>query len=441
MATKIILFLSDFNPKSEETQYVCPDGQTVTGQQTNDAPVKYLLQTHPEISEILCIVTPRAAETTWERFQQIVQVIAPGLSVRKISFEENEDFTTGPLTKIMTCVKSGDEILLETTGGFRNAIMHLLLLSRVLSYTGVRTIGAVYSNHPQKRVEDISHLIRLFDLVGGMQELTNFGSVRTLRTFYGAQCPDEKIERLLTAVEQLLEAITLCRTRLIDDRMQTFDEALKAAETCADPLMQELLPAFRGKFGKKLTTPGLIKWCVESDMLQQALTIYKERMPVYLLKTRNDILEILPDAPPPRNTKDYEDESEARFYEHFLKMGRNMRTAYYGADPDQPESGRKDYTVTTLEHLEELLPHSHFVAKCPVAQLKLIAMDYLYIRALRNMTNHANEQSTESQAELMTYLTQHGYLPLERVSADDLRNAILLGLEHLKVTSKKEKSR
>ena len=92
-----------------------------------------------------------------------------------------------------------------------------LLLSRMLSYKGIRTADAVYSNFNAKAVEDISHLIELFDLVGGMQELTSFGNVQTLCAYYDQQIKrnqprDEKIIALLTSMERLTETITLCRT-------------------------------------------------------------------------------------------------------------------------------------------------------------------------------------------------------------------------------------
>lgn len=49
---------------------------------------------------------------------------------------------------------------------------------------GVKTAGAVYSNYNQKVIEDISSLISLFDFIDGMQELTSFGNVRSLRSYY-----------------------------------------------------------------------------------------------------------------------------------------------------------------------------------------------------------------------------------------------------------------
>ena len=58
MAKKIILFLSEFRQDAREKEYACPGDLWVTGRQTNEAPVKYLLQVFPDISEILCIVCP-----------------------------------------------------------------------------------------------------------------------------------------------------------------------------------------------------------------------------------------------------------------------------------------------------------------------------------------------------------------------------------------------
>lgn len=273
MISKIILFLSTYNSKSTEVRYTCPDGSSVLGTQTNDAPVRYLLKTHPDVQKIICVVTTQAQETIWEHFQRIVKETAPEVEIIPISYEEDENFSEKAIPAILEHTQRDDQIFLDVTGGFRNANMYLLLLSRVLSYKGIRTAGAVYSNFKTATVEDISHLLELFDLVGGMQELTSFGNVQTLRAYYDQQTKrnppgDKKIADLLTSMERLTETITLCRTGQIEERLNRFNIALKSAEDCEDPLMRTLLPAFHEKFGRKLTTPGLIKWCVENGMIQ-----------------------------------------------------------------------------------------------------------------------------------------------------------------------------
>ena len=196
--------------------------------------------------------------------------------------------------------------------------------------------------------------------------------------------------------------------------------------------MRQLLPAFQEKFGGKLDTPGLIRWCVRNNLLQQALTIYKEKLPEYLLREREDLVRIAPDAPPPENRKNYQNEWEARFDEHLLKLGRNLRTSYYGYDPDRTVSERQDYVVTTLEHLEELLPHSYFHVCCSVMRFRSFLMDYVYLRALRNMVNHANDERTESQAQVLRYLESQCYRPPESLTAQEVRVFLLHSLEKLK---------
>jgi len=439
MSKKIILFLSAFRADASPKAYACPDGAQVTGTQTNEAPVKYLLRKFPDVSEVLCVVTPAARESAWPVFERAVEDQAPGVKVTDIPFRDGDDFNAGPLAQIMALVQKGDEILLETTGGLRDAIMYLLLVSRALSFSGIPTAGAVYANFGAGQIADCSELIRLFDLVGGMQELASFGSVGTLRDYYERQGNTQpEIDALLTAMERLNEDITLCRTGKIDQRIEAFNEAMDQAEHSSDPLLRALLPAFRAKYDKKLTIPGLIKWCVNSNMLQQALTIYKERIPAYILGKRPDLLTVKPNAPKPEGIREYESEEEARFYEHLLKMGRNLRRAYYGGS----EAGvGKDYTVTTLEYLDEVLPYSYFNAVCSVSQLRDILMDYLYIRMLRNMINHANDQSTQSQSQLMDYLSDYRYKRLDSVTAKDIKEALNQGLKNLNSRPKKERKR
>ena len=439
MEKKIILFLSEFRKDSVEKEYTCPNGQIVTGRQTNEAPVKYLLQVHPDIIEILCIVTPTAQKSAWEYFQSMVGQIRAGVLCRPIPFPEEHSFPEEVLPQVLACAESSDEIFLETTGGFRSAVMDLLLISRALTYAGVRTVKAVYSNNFTNQVEDASYMIGLFDLIGGMQELTSFGNVRTLREYYRTYPSSPEIEQLLNSADRLWESITLCKADRIQPRLDQFNQAIETAEKCQNPLMRALLPAFRKKFGKKLNTPGLIKWCVQSDMLQQALTVYKERIPTYLMTDRPDILCVPPGTPEPEMRRDYVSLEEARFYEHFLKMSRNMGKAYCGRREGDRPSSWGDYTVATLEQLDTLLPHSYFSTEYPMDRLRVIVMDYLYIRALRNMINHANDQESASQQQLMDYLNDRGYKRLHEVRAEDIRRTILKALDHLQPLSRKER--
>lgn len=408
---KIVLFLSKMSSDAQEKIYICPDGTAVIGKQTNEAPVKYLMNAYDSVSEIVCFVTEIAAQTAWEHFRIAIQEDYPDAVLTKIDFDENEEFQNGPLKRFLEHITPEDEILLETTGGFRNSVMYLLLLSRILSYTGVKTLDAVYSSLQEERVHTIKHLVGLFDLVGGMQELSSFGSVRTLRTYYQGT-DDPKIRALLLAAEKLREDISLCRTRQMDEHIADFDKAISEAENCSDPLMRQLLPAYRRKFGRHLTTPGIIKWCLESNMLQQALTIYKERIPYYLLHHPSGVLRLKSNALPIEPGPDYQSAEENRIYTSLLKMSGSY--------------------ISTFEHFEERLPDSCFTTTASAHTLRSIAMDYLYIRMLRNMINHANEETTESQNELNEYFIRNNYPSLDDISSAGIASVLRSALNHLR---------
>lgn len=407
-AEKIILYLSAYNEKNTTSaSYECPVGKPVEGIQTNDAPVKYLLREHPNISEILCLVTPEAEKKAWGCFQEVVREVSPKVRCRAISIPNRADFARDILPNVLSETRECGKIFLETTGGFRDAVMYLLLISRALSYAGVKTAGAVYSNYNDRKITDAMPIVSLFDLIGGMQEASSFGNMRTLREYYGKPAQDAHIEALLSTMERLWETIALCRTKQLPERMEAFNAAVDDAEKHADPLMRALLPAFRQKYGKKMTIPGVIKWCVESDMLQQALTIYKERIPGYILKDRSrDILSVDPKevAIMP---KDYQSSEEA-YFEEFMQ---NMK---------HPKG---------------------FNVMCGDEEMRTIVRDYQYIRMLRNMVNHANEQEGERQKSRAERFQKFGYRLPSETTAEDVRAAIRNALENLRLCARKEPSK
>ena len=437
MSKKIILFLSNLRYRKDKKgkvvgllrtprEYTCPDGTTVFGTQTNDAPVRYLLKAHSDIIEVICVAT-KTAQAGVKRLGALLRRDGLTVKVIGVQYDENQNFAETAIPAIVNkYVQTGDSIYLDTTGGFRNANMYLLLLSRVLTYRGVSTAGAVYSNYQTKRVEDISHLIGMFDLVGGMQELSSMGNVKSLSAYY-QNTTDSKIKLLVDSMKDLTEAISICQTQNLDEKMDAFNMALNEVENCSDPLMCVLIPAFREKFGRSMTMPGIIRWCVENGMIQQALTLYKERIPAYILRDRPDILEASPKAFEGLDKKNYESIEEVCFRERLTRMLQY--------NPPQ----------NALSRLQQKMEQSGlFQFHCSYMAMHDILTDYLYIRSIRNMINHANDSGTENQKDLEKYLSglsSPRYKKLEALSVQDIKKALLTALDRLSPTKRKEKHR
>ena len=140
MAKKIILYLSAYNPNNTTpAAYECPVGGPVEGVQTNDAPVKYLLREHPDISEITLPRHHGGGEESVGAFSGSCGGGEPKVQCHPIFIPDGKDFAQDILPEVISKTQKDDEIFLETTGGFRDAVMYLLLISRALSYAGVRS--------------------------------------------------------------------------------------------------------------------------------------------------------------------------------------------------------------------------------------------------------------------------------------------------------------
>ncbi len=486
---KIILFLSTLSKSAKEqlkTQaqvagddYKCPDGETVQGLQTNEAPVKYLLKKYPDVSEILCLVTPACLEapeetpkeapeevaeeapeeapkkeqTAWARFCETIQGTGSKAECTLIQFsEENPSLESVKkiLPDILKRTNQCDEILLETTGGFRDTMMYLMLISRALTYKGVNTACAVYSNLQTKEVEDVTEILQVFDLIDGMQNLTSFGNVRKLQEYY-KNSKDEKIKSLLTASNQLWEYITLCRPNAVPEQIEKFNQALDALdapdtpdaeEHCSDPLLKALLPAFRNSFEGEMTLPHLIKWCVNNDMVQQALTLYRQCIPDYILNTRKDILSVEPKESSGFGMSNWSESvsKAANCFNKFLGIGGAWLKRENSAEYKEKKKTEDDYTMT-LHYFEDVLDEKgttpkgfalRFQSICSQKELYTITTDFMYILALRNMADHADDQTLANQQSMSKYLVDNEhYKKPEDTTVQDVKDAIIKALDNL----------
>ena len=301
---------------------------------------------------------------------------------------------------------------------------------------------AVYSNFHAKRIENVTDTYREFDLINGLNEFNMFGSTSSLERYYKTDSrPPQEIERLVDEMRRLSECVTLCRTGKIDNRIKKVEEALTAAENAEniDPVMRILLPIFGQKFKSLSTTPAQIRWCAENNLIQQALTIYTDRLPRYLMEEKHLVL--LPDEPEKYfdtiaseyaanedaeghtgrdksldSVKAFKSKDKYNFVlnDRFLWIGQS-----FGRRNDI-----KDYAVATIEYLGDAIGRSDFkIAQgVSVYDMQKLLKDYLYAMVLRNQLNHVNEE-LKPQEERAEYLRCAGY----KVFIDSLTLANIKG--------------
>lgn len=326
----IITNISRFNKNAKEEPYETECG-TVSGIQTNDAPVKLLLsliakESSGESAKIAAVVTAEAQET-YQHFKNVIVSFAKQNSIPEPEFFEvpaDADRFASAVQEIVSKIPAHADVYIDTTGGFRNSSYLLTAVVRILEYSGIALRKAVYSNYfsNPKKVLDVTNNYRLFNLINAANSFTSFGNASELAEFFQDKGTPE-IRRVIDAMKAFSDAVALCRTSKLGLILNELNESLNAMQFAEEDeesaiLFKSISGKIRSKFGiddpdAEIGYPEIIRWCLDNQMIQQAVTIYTEKIPEYLF--RKQYISVSDDRKAEiESRKGYNDLSYAMFY-------------------------------------------------------------------------------------------------------------------------------
>lgn len=227
----------------------------------------------------------------------------------------------GQIQQDMKSLWKGKKIVLhaDCTGGLRHANMMMLSVLRLMQYSGIEIGKILYANFNSKpkRVEEANLIYDTFGLVAGAEEFSNYGSVQAIKKFYNNEkLESPELKTLLQAMEQFDDAIKLCHYGYFKKAIQQLQTAIRkypalqvAGQESSDETAQTiyyntslaatLLPRIKKDYRELLNSEELddltlIDWCLNHGYLQQALTLYTERIPEVLLDPERHLLRFNP---------------------------------------------------------------------------------------------------------------------------------------------------
>ena len=209
----------------------------------------------------------------------------------------------------------GDTVVLhaDLTGGPRHAVMLMFAVMRLLQYNGIEIGKVLYSNMGLKIVEEVNDVYGIFDLIAGADEFAQFGSVSAILRYFGydkkilVRPPhiSERLHRLLLAMHGFAEEIKVCHYGAFAHAVEELSKALKefreGGEADGADINEGMIAQLRFRveeeyreiLGDKIDDVKLLRWCVNHGYLQQALTLFTERVPAIL--TERKILQFTED--------------------------------------------------------------------------------------------------------------------------------------------------
>lgn len=482
LITFVSVFSGPFDLRKEPDKYSYgKDGNFVTGRQTNEAPLKFLLINHTEINEIICLVSDTAnMPPQWnsnikmsEEFTSKMGTDSPYVYLKKqvnqfvkehpesfpngktflfkkVTYNEKEEyFPKTIIPEILQRIHPGDTIYLDTTGGFRYNQTQMTLLAKILSYQGTKLNRAVYSEFTKKEIYDVTDSFRDFDLVNGLNEFGSTGATGMLESYFKDTVASSKtVVELVQAMKELNETIILGRISKIQNKTDNMKKKLESAKNELDtqkdnPILAVLLPIFRNKYEQLSSTPELIKWCAANNLIQLAFTLYSDWLPHYIMEDAKIISCIVP----------LSDKDKERIKDKKTNPSAYRLNAYFLFQA-QWETSSEDGYVRVLKNLSQLIKQSRngkgryrYKKGIRPSEIEKMLQDFAYAKTLRNEINHALANETDSETSITDderiqdrkdYLSNQGYVfDEDKLDIDTLKQFLTDSMNRILELSKR----
>ena len=303
-----------------------------SGCHTNDAPARFLLKLaeHNEepINKIFCIVSKdvyniklpqlenessklelEKGKTAFDRFSALIRnEVGPSIEIIPIYYDfdpNNEDFDPKDKpTYIYNQIKTSDIgklIYIDYTGGLRDSSLFMIALIRYLEFKGIVCKDIIYSDFfsKPKAIRNIRYIYDMFNMINGVSEFVGTGNARQLVDLQKKlenTTNNDNVNNFVSSLQSFSDAIALCNVGSIVDAITSISESINTLEQDISDdifvqMFKTLIPTVKEKLYIDKEPPSILdlsQWCLDNNMLQQAVTIYNEKILSYYILNNYD---------------------------------------------------------------------------------------------------------------------------------------------------------
>ena len=259
------------------------------------------------------------------------------------TFEDEDVFNAiiGVDKNIIGSESNNEKICLhiDSNGGQRSIAYMLVALAHIMTVKGVDLSQVMFMNYTDGviPIQNLDPIFRITDFISGIKEYVNYGRVNTLKAYFADSNND--IKKCIAAMENFANALQLCRTdEILDKKTVLYNRLKKYIEKYSDTenassyqqiflyAIEYILDSSKELFEGSL--PQVIKWCVEHDFIQQAITLCSEELPHYFYENNifapteaekkefENFVKVYNDLVSHPNTKGYED---AKVFDRYIR--------------------------------------------------------------------------------------------------------------------------
>ena len=206
---------------------------------------------------------------------------------------------------------SACHIYADITGGARYVTMMMTSVMQFLQYDGMRVEKMIYADFKtlsrENRIFDVHGTIDVYKLVAGADAFVSYGISRTIEKYFDYDAESgtsgkpisDALKGVLRAMHTFSDAIQICQTGNIPPALSALSTAItifldvpEEDRTVDDRMFMQLIDTITEGYGELLGEAEdeaeryvpIIRWCIDKGLLQQAMTLATEWLPVCFVR-------------------------------------------------------------------------------------------------------------------------------------------------------------
>ena len=202
-------------------------------------------------------------------------------------------------------------IYADSTGGARYVTMMMTSVMQFFQYDGMRVEKMIYADFKtlslENRIFDVHGTLDVYKLVAGADAFVSYGISRTIEKYFDYDAESgtsgkpisDALKGVLRAMHTFSDAIQICQTGNIPPALSALSTAItvfldvpEEDRTVDDRMFMQLIDTITEGYGELLGEAEdeaeryvpIIRWCIEKGLLQQAMTLATEWLPVCFVR-------------------------------------------------------------------------------------------------------------------------------------------------------------
>ena len=261
------------------------------------------------INKIVALVSNKVKNDFIEAYQSTaldyycskVQECFGDIEIVKISIETDSVYSVPVkeaiiLKQICEQISKKDVVYIDSAGGARTTSSLIQLFTKILKYNGIKNPYSLYSDIQNvAQIYDTTSFQKMTDIADSMNEFMTTGKSDQLQKYFSDKSLKQAYSDLLKTMTEFSDKIRLGVVDSLDSSVENLriciDKCQKVSVDSEDEIgtviINEFLPTIEekllGDMQEGIDYLKIVKWCIDNGLIQQAITVFNEKIPRYIL--------------------------------------------------------------------------------------------------------------------------------------------------------------